>query len=68
MSEFESLIPNLMKLKGWNVGTLQRKTSLSRMTAIQLSKGEVPGAVATLLKLCVAFECQPNDVLLKKEG
>ena len=63
---FESLIPNLMKLKGWNASKLQRKTGVSWQTAFDLSHGNIPGTTNTLLKLCIAFNCQPNDLIVFK--
>ena len=65
---FVSLIPNLMKLKGWNATKLMRITELSWGVSFDLSKGTVPKSTFTLAKLCEAFECQPNDLILWKES
>ena len=64
---FVSLIPNLMKLKKWNATKLMRVTELSWGVSFDLSKGVVPKSTFTLAKLCEAFECQPNDLIMWKE-
>jgi DNA-binding Xre family transcriptional regulator len=65
---FVSLIPNLMKLKKWSAKELERQTGLSWQVAFDLSHGNIPGTTNTLLKLCVAFNCQPNDLIVFKES
>ena len=65
---FVSLIPQLMKLKKWNATKLMRVTELSWGVSFDLSKGVVPKSTFTLAKLCEAFECQPNDLIMWKES
>ena len=64
----ESLVPKLMEIKGWNATKLQRETGIAWKIALDLSHGEVPKTTRTLAKLCAAFECQPSDIILYKEG
>ena len=63
----ESLVPKLMEIKGWNATKLMRVTGLSWGVSFDLSKGVVPKSTFTLEKLCAAFECQPNDIVVYKE-
>ena len=64
---FESLIPYLMTLKGWTATRLQRETKMAWGTALDLSHGDIPGSTKTLAKLCEAFDCQPNDLIVYKK-
>ena len=64
---FVSLIPKLMELKGWNATKLMLETELSWGVVFRISKGGVPKSTKVIAKLCAAFECQPNDLILWKE-
>ncbi len=64
-----SLVPNLMKIKGWTPTMLDdeiRKEGekLSWPIVMSISHGEVPKTTRVVLILCRVLECQPNDVLL----
>ena len=63
----KSLVPKLMKTKGWTAVRLQKEVDISWQNAWNLSHGKVPGT-QTLNKLCKTFECQPSDIILYKEG
>ena len=63
----KSLVPKLMKIKGWTAVKLQKECDISWNNAWGLSHGNIPGP-KTLAKLCAAFECQPSDIILYKEG
>ena len=64
---FVSLIPNLMHLKRMSAKDLERKLGVSYPTALSIAQGDVPKTTPMLLKLCKAFNCQPNDLILYKE-
>ena len=68
MGKFVSLIPEILKTKDMTAKALERKAKLSWPTAWQLSVGEIPATTRTLGKLCAAFECQPNDLILWNPG
>ena len=63
----ESLVPKLMKIKGWTAVKLQKECDISWNNAFGLSHGNIPGP-KTLDKLCAAFKCQPNDLIMWKES
>lgn len=63
----ESLIPNLMKIKGWNATILQQKAGVAWKIAVDTQNGVVPKTAYTLDKLCKAFNCQPNDLIMFKK-
>ena len=63
----ESLIPQLMKIKGWNATILQQKTGCSWKIAVDTQNGVVPKSAMTLDRFCSAFKCQPNDLIMWKE-
>ena len=65
---FVSLIPQLMKLKKWNATKLMRKAEIHYKTALDLSHGAIPATTMTLAKLCEAFNCQPNDLIMWEES
>ena len=64
---FVSLIPKLMKIKGWNATKLMLETELSWGVVFRISKGGVPKSTKVIAKLCEAFECQPNDLIMFKK-
>ena len=47
---------------------LERKLGVSYPTALSIAQGDVPKTTPMLLKLCVAFNCQPNDLIMFKES
>ena len=65
---FVSLIPKLMELKGWNATILQQKAGVAWKIAVDTQNGVVPKTAYTLDKLCAAFNCQPNDLIMWKES
>ena len=65
----ESLIPQLMKIKGWTAVRLQKECDISWNNAFGLSHGNIPGP-KTLDKLCGAMDIQPGDAIryIKESG
>ena len=59
-----SLIPDLMHKRRIRSVDLQKESGLSPMTIHTIANGEVPGSSYTIEKLCGAFNCQPNDLML----
>ena len=67
--KFESLVPKLMDVKDWTPTMLDDKLrkadcKISWPIVFGMSNGDIPKTTATLLKLCVVFECQPNDLIM----
>ena len=59
-----SLVPDLMHKRRIRAVDLQKESGLSPMTIHTSANGAVPKTSKTLAKLCGAFNCQPNDLLL----
>ena len=59
-----SLVPDLMHKRRMRAVDLQKESGLSAMTVHTIANGALPKTSKTIAKLCGAFQCQPNDLLL----